>query len=157
MIDLIMDLENKSWMINGQPDSNTVVLNFYLDMVPGKTKIKNFDYYFGFSYDSKDEEDAVETFPEDDSLMPERENPTTFPYLANRHYVKNLKPGKLYTLTVTFKNLRQMVEDSYEVQIPFPEKPFENWIWDDEKYEWVPPLPPPSPIWDQESQKWIIP
>ena len=38
-------------------------------------------------------------------------------------------------------------------------KPFENWIWDNTIYEWIPPIPVPDNIdkwfWDQTASMWL--
>lgn len=37
--------------------------------------------------------------------------------------------------------------------------PFSNWVWDEERFIWIPPIPCPDEniphIWDQEKNEWV--
>ena len=35
-------------------------------------------------------------------------------------------------------------------------QPFPSWSWDEESYEWIPPVPKPlvDILWDEENQRW---
>ena len=159
MITLTMDLENSVWICSGQPEESTKVeLGFYLDLIPGKTKFKNFDYSFAIS--GKNEEDIhMEIEPQE--VLDERgttDKPNTvFPWLSNIHYISNLMAGQKYTLHLFFKNMRNIVEDTYTFTMVKPSQPYPDWVWDRESCSWVPPVPMPTPVWDEESKKWIIP
>lgn len=158
MISLIMNLENQSWSFSGQPTSpDSFNAAFYIEMVPGKTSFKNFD--FDFMIKGHNDWDVVVT-PETQEEIIARGEPnveTEFPFLCNIHYFSNLSPGRKYTLDVSFKNRRKYVYDSYTITMPRPEKPHENWVWSDEEAAWKPPIPKPEPVWDELSQSWIIP
>lgn len=40
-----------------------------------------------------------------------------------------------------------------------PPKPYQSWVLDEETYDWLPPIPPPSDglrhAWDEEHQRWL--
>lgn len=46
--------------------------------------------------------------------------------------------------------------------VPFPEKPYESWTWNEELMRWYPTVPLPDPSlehlydWDEESLSWIL-
>lgn len=162
MLKFIMDLENQKWICSGEPDSpNDVEAHFYLDMIPGKTAFKNFDFYFTIIDPEDTEYGHVIVQAESEEEVLKRGDPlnteTSFPYLCNKHFMSNLFAGKTYQLKLFFKNRRKYVEDFYSFTMPKPNKPHANWIWDNVLCQWIPPIPIPQPIWDQESQKWILP
>lgn len=161
MITLTMDLENKCWIKTGTADSSDCVMEVYLQMEPGKTPFKNFGHEFlligpGAESPFESGEGRLVTI-EADTLDHDEEELTTFPYLVERHFIKNLTPGATYTLELMFKNRREIVEDTFSFIVPKPSRPHDSWIWDEQKYEWVAPVLPPSLAWDEESKKWIIP
>lgn len=159
MITFIMDLENQEWICSGEPtSSDSLEAYFYLDMIPGKTPFKNFD--FDFMLKGKNDFDVVVTTETEEEIMlrsKNQETETEFPYLCNVHYFSNLLGGEKYVLELSFINRRKPVTASFSFTMPKPEKPYDNWVWDEESCKWQPPLPMPEPSWDQESQKWIIP
>lgn len=163
MITLIMDLQNKCWHVTGEADSTDVTLEFYLDMDPIHTPFKNFGHEFslqGMGSDQLDEINGRVTLESDNLNYEDNEeaiSETVFPFLVERHFVKNLYPDEEYTLQLMFKNRREVIESTFTFKTPKPEKPFDSWVWDNSLKEWTAPVTPPSLVWDEVSQQWIIP
>ena len=161
MITLIMDLANKCWHKSGTAESSNCKIEFYLDMDPGKTPFKNFGHEFllkgpGAVSPFETGEGMTVTI-EAEEIDRTEEEVTTFPYLVERHIIKNLTPGAEYTLELMFKNRREVFEDTFSFTTPKPQKPHPSWIWSEENYEWVAPVSPPSLVWDENNQQWILP
>ena len=161
MITLIMDLENKCWHKSGTADSPEVVVEFYLDMNPVNTQFKNFGHEFtllGRGAESIDDQPFRVTV---EAEVPEESeeygHPTVFPFLVERHVIKNLYPEEEYILDLMFKNRREVIEDTFSFTVPRPQSPYDSWVWDSSAKEWAAPVPPPLPLWDEESKQWIIP
>jgi|SRR6056300_932072 hypothetical protein len=163
MITFIMDLENKCLHASGEATSNDVTVEFYLDMDPGKTAFKNFGHSFSLkgpgAYTIGDQDADIVFEVEDPEKIQEYNSgdDVDFPFLVERHFIKNLHSDSEYTIEVTFKNRRELVTDSYTFSIPKPPKPYDSWVWDSETKKWLAPAEPPSLVWDEASQQWIIP
>jgi|SaaInl3SG_22_DNA_1037383.scaffolds.fasta_scaffold02286_11 hypothetical protein len=163
MITFIMDLKNKVLHASGEATSSDVTVEFYLDMDPVATPFKNFGHSFSFkglgayTVGDQDARVVIEADPPEDIQADEAEGPTEFPFLVERHFIKNLYPEEEYEIEVTFKNRREVFTDSYFFTVPRPPKPYDSWIWSSENKEWVAPAEPPALIWDESSQQWIIP
>lgn len=159
MITLTMDLVNKCWHKSGTADSTDTTIEFYLDMDPVATPFKNFGHEFlltgpGLESPSEDLSGITVTIEADDIVSEEE---TTFPYLVERHFVKNLVAGGTYNMELMFKNRREVIEDTFSFTVPKPPKPHDSWVWNQNSLAWVAPIEPPSLIWDEESQQWILP
>jgi len=165
MLKFIMDLENKKWITSGEADEEITIVDFFIDMNPKKTKFKNFDYFFFLEGPGtegyQEEDDSVLILPEDLENLPNQTSPedgtTVFPFLSNRHFLKNLKPDSLYIFDLTFKNMREIITDSFTFITPKPKPPYSDWVWDTNKLSWEPPVPMPNPVWNSDLKQWELP
>lgn len=158
MITLTMDLVNKCWHKSGSADSSDVTVEFYMVMDPVDTPFKNFGHSFdlkGLGAYTIGDKPAVVTI---DADIPEpADGETIFPFLVERHFIKNLYPDEEYTLELMFKNRREVIQDTFSFTVPRPPKPYDSWVWNSDLKDWVAPAAPPTPVWDENSQKWILP
>ena len=157
MITLTMDLINKCWHKSGTADSSDVTVELYMDMDPLATPFKNFGHSFnlkGLGAYTIGDDPAVVTVEADVPQSVDGE--TVFPFLVERHFIKNLYPDEEYTLELMFKNRREVVEDTFSFTVPRPAKPYDSWVWSSDQKQWIAPALPPDLIWDEESQQWVI-
>lgn len=71
-----------------------------------------------------------------------------------------LIPGKLYTLSLWAENDSVNISDSFDIDVPYPDKPYDSWIWDEQSLKWSAPKQKPKDsnkyTWDEETTSWVV-
>jgi len=150
MMDLIIDLDNHSFSVDNIKQENFNVVNFYRK-ASQDIEIKKFGFKVSVIQLPYGDE-LVHLYTENDSSDP-KENP----FLLGKVEFYNADPESSVMFNVVAFNKRESFEDSFEIKIPKPPKPYPSWVWNSEVNVWESPVPKPVLIWDEDSQTWNLP
>lgn len=158
MLTILIDLDDNSCTLDGSVDNpDSFYLDIYYRFEPASsqknlnTRVKNFKVEPEIRGPNNENIGVEIVAPGGDD-----ENIGEPMFIDTRLYT-NLFPGSIYYLNLKIFNLRKVKEHSFEIHTPKPEKPFNSWIWNDEKKLWAPPKEKPELIWNEESQSWNLP
>ena len=149
MIDLIIDLPTKSFIVLNVSDDRWDCVNIYRKV--RDVELKKFGYRFNIIQVSKNQE-LVHDFTES-----EYSEFNSDPFLLGTVRFYDAIPGSSVIFKVVAYNQRESFEESFEIKIPKLEKPYPSWTWDEYAKKWVAPVPEPELLWDEESMSWHLP
>lgn len=65
-----------------------------------------------------------------------------------------------YELFLWAENDATRIEKTFTIEIPKPDKPYDSWLWDQEKLTWNAPIEYPNDgrfyTWNEETQNWQL-
>lgn len=151
-------------------DLNTNLWSYDVSDIDGYSE--SIDFYFSF----KSDEDSYVEFDNlrfgyfitlDNNQIVNEEYPKgNVSYInSDQEYlevsrVDGFRQNRTYQIEFWVENSGNRFFESAEFSIPLPPKPFNSWVWDDEKIEWIAPIAYPEDdqaySWNEELQSWIL-
>lgn len=80
---------------------------------------------------------------------------------SDQTYLKTIRlktrPSQTYELYLWARNENKLIEKTFEITIPKPNKPFDSWVWEEEELRWKAPIERPEGDyeWNEDKQEWL--
>lgn len=150
-IRMSFNLDNNTWLIQKvliEPGNN--IFNLILNSNNGFSDFNNFSC--GFELDQGTTKILSKNYP-----LPGYRYQYVEQEILDAEIVE-LKYNHRYIINCWLDNNNQRYETLSEFVVPAPPKPFETWVWQDDK--WIPPIPYPGNDqvvyqWSESEQIWI--
>lgn len=153
---LILDLYNKDWIMEGEPDPQYDYIDFYFAFTQDGQNYVEFDN-LKFGYVILDQEDIMKwnSYPL---------SGITYVSTDQQHLevdrVFGFRPNMTYFITAWAENAGDYFEEQMSFFVPIPESPYPSWSWNDDLAKWEPPFQPPQDgqlyEWDETNQTWNV-
>jgi hypothetical protein len=147
------DILNKNWAVSLNSVSqreNELAISFVADEGIAKAKFENL--MFGYDLKLNGEVVSSDHYPKQGQIYEWADtNPLATPILK-------FIPNKTYQLYLYAENAGHHTEQTIEIVVPKPNKPYNSWTWSDEAMEWLPPIPQPKDYpheWNEETGSWV--
>lgn len=149
MIDLTIDLVNKSFLVKETKDDKWHSVQIYRKV--GDSELKKFGYKISFTQ-----------LPTKESLVSDYEESlyskfNDDPFLIGTHKFYDALPNSSVLCNIVAFNKRESFDYSFEIKVPILKQPYPSWTWDEGTKCWIPPIPMPEPLWDEDSKSWYLP
>jgi hypothetical protein len=152
---LISDISKKIWILEEEPITESYSINISIGFRDNEKLPVKFDK-MQFEILLKLDEKIVEKITKPELSQ---EYMCTDQDFIEFFTLTNLFPEKNYKINVYSKNYEDSWEETFSFTLPKPKKPYESWIYDEENYKWIPPVPYPydgkNYVWDENEKIWI--